>query len=337
MSNLFDSGLSVFDSGEFTQMHRIAEVLADASLLPEHLRGCWKVKASRQNNWKGEWEDYPREVRVANAMLVVNAARLWKCDPFQLASHSYVVGGKLDFDGQVYAAMVNHHGGLAEPMSVVYEGEGTTRAATISGRLSHEAEARKIDITWLGAHTKDREGKPTSQWTNDCDQMLFYAGCRKWVRRHCPQVMLGLVSITPDETERPLKTIDHKPAESQRMLEQQLPPEDYTKLIERLEQVQRQDQLEKIVLDAKFVVNKIGEERRDEIIDKARKIWPRLQSPDEEPEESFRRWERTIKGETRMESLTEHREAVAKDTTLTDGGRQELLELIDEFISEAVG
>ena len=324
-----DNGLGLFNTGTFTQMRAIAEVLADSSLLPEHLRGFWKVKANKANDWKGEWEDYPRDTRIANAMLVVNAARLWGCDPFQLATHSYVVSGKMDFDGQVYAAMVNHHGGLAETLEPHYEGDGIDRYVRISGRLDCWAEPREIELALVNAQTKNHKGEVNSQWRKDVDQMLFYAGARKWVRRYCPQVMLGLVTIKDTETEPDeLNVIDHKPGTpaSQALLEEVAPTKVYSQTMAKLEACKLKHQVESVILAAKSS-RQMPEHEREQIVSAGRLMWPKLpDEDDDEPTDEYVRWERTFKTELDRTKLVEL--AAEMDESFPAGAEKDSLAVI---------
>lgn len=318
---MLDTGLSLFDDGTFTAMQRIAETLADSAFLPEHLRG------TRDS---GKFIEYPKPTRIANAMLVVNAARLWHCDPFLLAGESYVVHGSLDFEGKVYAAMANAYGQLRVALDATYEGDGDGRAAVITGTLSGEAEPRSVTITLVGARTKNQ------CWKDDPDQQLFYAGCRKWVRRHCPQVMLGLVEIRNEEAEEPLRVIEHKP-ETQARLEAAKPTEDYAQTMAKLNDAQYRHQVESIVYRTKGS-GTLKPEEKAEIVEAAKPVWKSLPvAPwleEEGPTEAFTRWERTVKTETRRDALMEHAAAIEDDQSLEDAERKELAVMISELIKE---
>lgn len=209
----------IFSPPLFMQMERIARLLAASSIMPEALRGYWDPPPDYKNKNPGRFVKFEPETLHANAMLVTNAAYLWGMDPFQLSPHCYIVHGRLDFDGQVYAAVANYHAGLEESLSVEHTGKGDDRTAKITGRLAGGLE--RIVVVRLGdAKTTDRGGRVNQQWTRDVDQMLFYHGARRWVRRHAPEVLLGMVVSDPQadelvtiEAERPAAIAEAPAAE----------------------------------------------------------------------------------------------------------------------------
>ena len=229
----------------FAEVGELATDMAIATFLPEHFRGQWVRKPDWQKKDPGEFVGYPPEVQRANARLVINAALTYEMDPFALAKYSFVVGGKLDFNGLVYKALADHRAGLAEKLSVQYAGEGDDRLVIVSGRLAGESQPRTVEAHYLEARTVERKGarkgQVTSQW-EDVDQMLAYHGCRRWVRRHVPGVLLGLGEALPDdnsyqEPQRP--AIDRQPKpESQQRLEDAGPSEAYRKLWEQMGQIE---------------------------------------------------------------------------------------------------
>lgn len=73
----------------------------------------------------------------------------------------------------------------------------------------------------------------STQWATDPQQQITYVAVKKWARRYCPDVILGV--YTPDELEHG-ESLQEKditpPAESQ---EQLLPPYDDDRLNSKLE------------------------------------------------------------------------------------------------------
>lgn len=171
----------LFDTARFEHMQRIASAMASASLIPDHLKG----KGSPQ-------EAYAQT--VGNCFLVVNQAVRWQMDPFAVAPETYSVGGKLAYQGKLVAAVVNARAGLIERLSYAFEGAGDGRKVTVLGTFQGEAEPRTVILTV-------KEGKTNNQmWVKDPDQKLIYSGVVKWARRHCPEVVLGV--MTDDDMER---------------------------------------------------------------------------------------------------------------------------------------
>lgn len=162
-SNLF--GLSTLD-----QALAFAGQMSKAKLLPAHL----------QNS-------------PADCLRVVMQAARWGMDPFSVADKTSIISGKLMYEGQLVAAVVNARGKLSKRLSYDYKGEGTSRVLTVSGVLEGEETPRTIDLTHAQALKINRNG----QMAANPDQQMAYIGSRIWARRHMPELMLGV--YTPDE------------------------------------------------------------------------------------------------------------------------------------------
>jgi hypothetical protein len=172
---------NLFDTARFEHMHRIATAMAGASLIPDHLMMKDKQLLSK-------------EQIVGNCFLVVNQAVRWQMDPFSVAPETYAVGGKLAFQGKLVAAVINARAGLRERLRYTFEGAGDNRKVTVHGTFRDEVEERTVDLTV-------KEAKTTNQmWTKDPDQKLIYSASVKWARRHCPEIILGV--LTEDDLER---------------------------------------------------------------------------------------------------------------------------------------
>lgn len=178
----------------FILANQIASTLSAATLIPDHLRG-------ERKKVNGEWQLIafsPEQVR-ANVLMVVNRALQWGVDPIALISESFVVGGKLDFQGKVIAAVVNALGGLRNNLTFTYTGNGEDLVVTVAGTLKSENAPRTINLSYRDAVTKDGQGRVNEQWKKDVESKLAYSGAKKWARRHAPGVVLGLFAEDEDE------------------------------------------------------------------------------------------------------------------------------------------
>lgn len=174
---------------------RFAKAICNASVLPEHLR-------TRRIN--GKITDLTKQEVEANCLLICNQAIRWGVDPMALLGESYIVGGKLSFQGKLVAAIINRE--LSMRLEPSYEGSENkpmSLEAIITGQIRGEDRPKTVEISFAKAHTKDESGKPTSQWTDDPKQKLFYSGCIRWARRHLPEVLMGVdvVDNSEDRTE----------------------------------------------------------------------------------------------------------------------------------------
>lgn len=192
-----DSGPLAYlmDTARFEHMYRIAEAMATASLIPDHLR-----------DKSGD----PRRT-AANCFLVVNQAMRWGFDPFAVAPETYAVGGKLGFQGKLIAAVVNARAGLKGRLRYQFSGTGDERTVTVSGTFEGESEPQSISLRMKDARTGN------DMWKKDPDQKLVYSGSIKWARRYCPEVVLGV--LTDDDLERITEVAPLPPAPQRKSLD----------------------------------------------------------------------------------------------------------------------
>jgi len=170
---LANTGISVFDSGQFEQMWNIAGALSQGSLIPDTLKG-----------------KTPDETK-ANCLRVVEQAARWGLSPFAVMDSASVVHGKLMWEGKLIAAAIKAT--LNVRLRYTYEGSGESRKVTVSGVIDG------IEETIEGTVADWKTTGKGSPWDNlaNRDQMLAYRGARQWARRHAPEVILGVYA--PDE------------------------------------------------------------------------------------------------------------------------------------------
>jgi hypothetical protein len=168
--------IDLMDSTRFEHMYRIATALARSNLTPKHLVGATP------------------EATAANCFRVVNQAIRWQFDPFAVADESYVVSGKLGYQGKLVAAVINCRAGIKGRIRARYRGKIPDLAATIYATFEGEDEESTIEIEWAKARTKN------DFWDKEPEQKLFYSGVVKWARRHCPEVIMGV--LTDDDLEQ---------------------------------------------------------------------------------------------------------------------------------------
>lgn len=173
---------AMLDTGRFEAMQRVANAMASARLVPKHLQGS-----------------------PADCLLVVNQAVKRGMDPLDLAQHTFVVSGKLGYEGKVVAAWVNSAPDVDGRLRYEYDGEGEKRRVKVIGKLIGEDNPRTIEGTVADWKTSNEN------WKKNPDSMLAYRGAREWARRHVPDLLLGV--YTPDELgEEPPAMKDITPA-----------------------------------------------------------------------------------------------------------------------------
>lgn len=174
-----DQGVNanLMDSARYEQMKTVAGAIANSSMTPKHLI------------------DRDPKKTLANCIRVVNQAFRWQLDPFAVVDETYVVHGRLGYQGKLIAAVVNARSGLNGRLRYEYiPGEGDKLGVKVIGRF--EGEDFDRDITLYVGQAKTQN----DMWTKDPRQKLAYSAVTKWARLHCPEVILGVA--TEDDLER---------------------------------------------------------------------------------------------------------------------------------------
>lgn len=147
----------------FEQLQRVGKLMAASNLVPDAFKG-----------------------KVADCVLVAAQAFRWRMDPFALVQNTYVLRGKLGYEGKVVAGVINSSRRIEERLSYEYTGSGRDRMVVVSGKIRGEARVRTI-VGKVADWATDNE-----QWKKGPDQMLAYRGAREWARRHMPEAMIGI-------------------------------------------------------------------------------------------------------------------------------------------------
>jgi hypothetical protein len=148
---------------------RLAELMAKAKLVPEHLRGS-----------------------AGDCLLVIAQAISWRMNPISVAQCTAVVRGKLCYEGKLVSAVLTSLGAIEGRLSYDYHGEGQGMSVTITG-IPRGGKSVSITGTVKGWRTENK------MWDSDPMSMLNYRGTRQWARLFAPEAMLGV--MTPDEAD----------------------------------------------------------------------------------------------------------------------------------------
>jgi hypothetical protein len=168
----------LMDTAKFEHCYRIAKLMATASLIPDHLRMDMKTK-----------QLLPQEQVQGNCFMIVNQSLRWGFDPFAVAPETYIVGGKLAYQGKLVGAAVNALAGLVGDLQYEFSGKPGTDDFTITviGQKVGEDKPRTVSVSVGQAKTDNQ------MWRKDPEQKLVYTGNIKWARRHSPGVIMGIM------------------------------------------------------------------------------------------------------------------------------------------------
>lgn len=147
---------------------QLADVMAKASLMPEHLRN-----------------------KPGDCLLIVMQAQRWGMDAASVAQSTSVVHGKLCYEGKLVAAALYAMGAVEGRLEYEFSGNGDNRKVIVTGRPRGAKKDQTVEGT-VGNWKTNNE-----QWKKQPDDMLTYRGTRQWARRYAPEALLGV--YTPDE------------------------------------------------------------------------------------------------------------------------------------------
>lgn len=154
-----------------SHVEKFAQLLANSAFTPKHLI---------VPNDPGR--------TVATCFRVAAQAIRWGMDPFSVADKTYVVNGKLAYEGALIAALINTRAGITGKLEYEFSGSGDNRTVIVSAQFKTEAKPRTIDLAVHQVKTSK------DMWTKDPDQKLVYCGALKWARRHWPEGVNGVLT-----------------------------------------------------------------------------------------------------------------------------------------------
>jgi hypothetical protein len=167
---------SLFNIATLIEANDFSLQMSKAKLIPAHLQGS-----------------------PSDCLRVVMQAAKWGMDPFAVADKTSVISGKLMYEGQLVAAVINTRANLSKRLSYTFSGTGAQRSLVVSGTLRGETEPLTIDLSYSQACAINKNG----QMQKNPDQQMCYIGARIWARRHMPELMLGVTSADeiPEDAE----------------------------------------------------------------------------------------------------------------------------------------
>jgi len=165
--------MSVLSPNSIDEALRLAEFMAKARVVPDHLRG-----------------------NPGDCLMVLMQAKQWGMNPVSVAQCSSVVHGRLCFEGKLIAAVLHATGAINGRLRYDYFGEGDQRSITVTGCRRGENDELSLSGT-VEQWAPKNKGDMNTAWKNQPDDMLAYRGTRQWARRFAPEALLGV--YTPDE------------------------------------------------------------------------------------------------------------------------------------------
>lgn len=197
--------------------HHTSPMLLEPSTMDAMIR-LSEVMATGRCTIPTEYQGKP-----GDCLAVVIQAAQWGMNPYAVAQKTYFIKGRLGYEGQLVNAVITAMAPTHDRLKFDFfgnwdrivgkfsiktnqdgkqfrvpawkledeEGLGVIVSATLRG----ESNPREIRLLLSQCQTRN-----SAQWADDPQQQLTYVGTRKWARRNCPEVLLGV--YTPDEVEQ---------------------------------------------------------------------------------------------------------------------------------------
>lgn len=192
----------LFNASAMNQLQQLATVMSRSVVtVPQHLRG-----------------------NSGDCMAICMQAAQWGMNPFAVAQKTHLTqGGQLGYEAQLVNAVVANRAPIKGRLDFEFFGEWERIIGRVAERPSQNGKGKYYVADWKPADeqglgvivsaTLVGEESPRSlrlllsqcqprfstQWATDPQQQITYAATKKWARRFCPDVILGV--YTPDEME----------------------------------------------------------------------------------------------------------------------------------------
>lgn len=184
-------------TGVMERLERFALAMSKSAVtIPEHLRG-----------------------KPADCLAVAMQATQWGMNPFPVAQKTFIaLGGKLGYEAQLVATVINQHAPLARRLEyeffgpwekvigrhVIKTSEKTNKlyaaigwsdkdevgiGVRVIGHIRGEEKPRSIEVLLQQCYPRN-----STLWATDPQQQIVYASTQKWARRYYPDVILGVYS-----------------------------------------------------------------------------------------------------------------------------------------------
>lgn len=175
--NLPASGDLFFNVKRFEHAQRVAKVLSESSMVPDHFKK-----------------------NIGNCLIALNYAERLEADPFMVMQRMYVIQGKPGIEGQLVIALINQCGRF-NPLQFEEKGNITDFKNETDGVYAWAAEKRSGKVlegpivTWGIVKNEGWYNKNGSKWQTMAPLMFRYRAATFFARTYCPEVLLGMHTV----------------------------------------------------------------------------------------------------------------------------------------------
>ncbi|RMA42163.1 hypothetical protein D9R08_12010 [Rhodophyticola porphyridii] len=183
----------------FAHVQRVAGMMANSALFPEHLRKGGEKQA------------------IANAVLVFDMAFRMNENPLTVAQNIYFVGGKPAWMTTYIIARANQSGVFSD--QIEWEVEGKGEALTVTAFATLAKSGRKAEASVEMAMAKAEGWTSNKKYSSMPERMLRWRAATALIRLYAPEVVIGMpVQIELETGEMrdntPRETVRHASSEA---------------------------------------------------------------------------------------------------------------------------
>jgi hypothetical protein len=156
---------------------RLARIYASSDIVPEHYRR-----------------------KEADCFIACQMAFRCKVDPFAYMQNTYMVKGRPGLEAKLAVAMLNTSGKIKGRIRYKSEGSGKMRKTTAYAIDAQSGETVEGEVSWAMVEAEgwnqDKEtrsgGVQKSKWNTMPDVMFHYRAASMLIKRHFPEVLMGM-------------------------------------------------------------------------------------------------------------------------------------------------
>lgn len=140
-----------------------------------------------------------------DCLAVIMQAAQWRMNPFVVAQKTFLISGKLGYEAQLVAAVINTNAPIKDRIEYEYIGDWN-KFLMDKERKDEKGLAVRAFVELKSGKTVDKTvylstvtTRNSTNWKTDPQQQLGYQAAVRLARQHFPEVLLGV--YIPDELE----------------------------------------------------------------------------------------------------------------------------------------
>lgn len=141
---------------------------------------------------------------TGDCLAVIMQAAQWRMNPFVVAQKTFLINGKLGYEAQLVAAVINTNAPIVDRIKYTTIGDWdkyfkTEKKLEDGLAIKAYAELKSGEVVEKTVYLSTVTTRNSTNWRADPQQQLGYQAAVRLARQHFPEVLLGV--YLPDELE----------------------------------------------------------------------------------------------------------------------------------------